>query len=67
MDIKLENILIANDCSLKFCDFGFSTSKDVNKLKSFRGTYTYMAPEIKEGKEYDGTKADIFSLGMAFF
>ena len=26
-----------------------------------------MAPEIKEGKEYDGTKADIFSTGVVLF
>ena len=25
MDIKLENILIVEDGSLKFCDFGFAT------------------------------------------
>ena len=26
----------------------------INQLKSYRGTMTYMAPEIKEGKQYDG-------------
>jgi len=26
-----------------------------------------MAPEIKEGKIYDGIKADIFSLGVMLF
>ena len=66
-DLKLENILLDNNLNLKVCDFGFATSKHVNKLKSFRGTYTYMAPEIKEGKEYDGTKADIFSTGVVLF
>ena len=36
-------------------------------MKSIQGTKTYMAPEIKEGKVYDGAKADIFSLGVMLF
>lgn len=53
-DLKLENILVDNDLNLKVADFGFATYKSIEKLKSYRGTKTYMAPEIKEGKKYDG-------------
>jgi len=53
-DLKLENILIDSDLTLKVADFGFATYKNIGKLKSYRGTKTYMAPEIKEGKTYDG-------------
>jgi len=28
---------------------------------------TYMAPEIKEGKNYDGTQVDLFSIGVIVF
>jgi len=28
---------------------------------------TYMAPEIKEGKTYDGTQVDLFSVGVIVF
>jgi len=28
---------------------------------------TYMAPEIKEGKNYDGTQIDMFSTGVILF
>jgi len=28
---------------------------------------TYMAPEIKEGKTYDGTQVDLFSIGVIIF
>lgn len=48
-------------------DFGFSTYKNIRKLKSYRGTMTYMAPEIKEGKQYDGRQVDIFSAGVILF
>jgi len=36
-------------------------------LKSYRGTKTYMAPEIKEQKVYDGRKVDMFSAGVILF
>jgi len=52
---------------MKVADFGFATYKHINKLNSYRGTLTYMAPEIKEGKEYDGRKVDIFSTGVILF
>ena len=53
-DLKLENILVDENMNLKVADFGFSTFTDVHNLKSYRGTKTYMAPEIKVGKKYDG-------------
>lgn len=28
---------------------------------------TYMAPEIKEGKNYNGTQVDLFSIGVILF
>jgi serine/threonine protein kinase len=52
---------------LKVADFGFATFKNINKLKSYRGTMTYMAPEIKEGKQYDGRQIDVFSTGVILF
>ena len=66
-DLKLENIMVADNLQLKIADFGFATYKKIDKLKSFRGTKTYMAPEIKEGKTYNGLKADMFSVGVILF
>jgi len=66
-DLKLENILVDDQMNLKVADFGFATYKKINKLSSYRGTMTYMAPEIKEGKTYDGKQIDIFSTGVILF
>ena len=67
-DLKLENILIDNDFNLKVADFGFATfKKGGGLLNSYRGTQTYMAPEIKEGKPYSGEKVDLFSAGVILF
>ena len=48
-------------------DFGFACYKSIDSLTSYRGTKTYMAPEIKEGKTYSGTKVDLFSMGVILF
>jgi serine/threonine protein kinase len=66
-DLKLENILVDDNMDLKVADFGFATFRKVHSLKSYRGTMTYMAPEIKEGKTYDGMQIDMFSTGVILF
>lgn len=53
-DIKLENILVDENLNFKLADFGFSTFKNITHLQDYFGTKTYMAPEIKENKVYDG-------------
>jgi serine/threonine protein kinase len=66
-DLKLENILVDEHLNLKIADFGFACYKNIDCLKSYRGTMTYMAPEIKEGKVYKGTMVDLFSFGVILF
>merc|ERR1712176_815694 len=58
---------VDENMNLKVADFGFATFRKIHNLKSYRGTMTYMAPEIKEGKTYDGTQIDMFSVGVIVF
>ena len=66
-DLKLENILLDDQLNLKLADFGFACYKNIDALKSYRGTMTYMAPEIKEGKQYKGSEVDLFSFAVILF
>ena len=72
-DLKPDNMVIGGEnYDIKLCDFGYSTkyiNNDNNKkkLKSVVGTNYYCAPEILEGKKYDGVKVDIFSIGALLF
>ncbi|XP_075226225.1 membrane-associated tyrosine- and threonine-specific cdc2-inhibitory kinase-like isoform X1 [Lycorma delicatula] len=65
MDIKLENILLANDGTFKLSDFGLvidATRSSGNK-EALEGDPKYLAPEVMNGKFTQA--ADIFSLGIA--
>ena len=48
-DIKPENIIIDDNMQVKLLDFGFATTRNIHKLVDYRGTQSYMAPEIKKG------------------
>lgn len=71
LDMKLENVLIDNDCNLKLCDFGFAQeSRGVDStglMRRFVGTENYMMPEIWEKVYYRGDESDLFSLGVMIF
>jgi len=67
-DVKLENVLFANDRDIKLIDFGFSTVCQPGKrLKVFCGTPSYMAPEIVKRSEYEGKPVDMWSMGILLY
>ena len=66
-DIKPDNILINDELKLVFADFGNAVIGNLDELRTYKGTKTYMAPEIKEGKTYDGRQADVFAVGVILF
>lgn len=65
-DIKLENILLDEKFNLKVADFGFVADLQF-LLKTYAGTPRYMAPEILQGRPYDGSCVDLFAAGNILF
>jgi len=68
-DLKLENVLVAADGSLKITDFGFSKQFTAGSPKSVVGTALYVAPEVvlRDGMEYNGEASDVWSLGIILY
>lgn len=60
-DLKAENLLLDSDMNIKIADFGFSNFFTPGvALSTWCGSPPYAAPELFEGREYDGPKADIW-------
>ncbi|XP_048836956.1 LOW QUALITY PROTEIN: serine/threonine-protein kinase SIK3 homolog [Brienomyrus brachyistius] len=67
-DLKAENLLLDHNLNIKIADFGFSNMFTRGQLlKTWCGSPPYAAPELFEGKEYDGPKVDIWSLGVVLY
>uniref|UniRef100_A0A6G1SMT6 non-specific serine/threonine protein kinase n=1 Tax=Aceria tosichella TaxID=561515 RepID=A0A6G1SMT6_9ACAR len=78
-DLKPENILVtdykhmqtANDFKyplLKLIDFGFANQWYADeKMRTSCGTLAYSAPELLLGEPYDGTKVDVWGLGLMLY
>jgi serine kinase len=73
-DLKCENLLLTQLNAIMISDFGFSRIQakipETQKRKlsrTFCGSYAYAPPEILRGIAYDGTMADIWSLGVVLF
>jgi len=75
-DMKLENVLLSSEGTIKLIDFGLSHTygKDANgqwdrsqPLRRLVGSKSYVAPEVLSGVGYDGFIADVWSLGVCLF
>ena len=67
-DIKPPNILISADHTLKLADFGLSAIYSPgSQLLTACGSPCYACPEIIQGKGYNPSMADVWSLGITLY
>jgi aurora kinase len=67
-DIKLENLLISEDGTLKLADFGWSNfgNGNASDRKTYCGTPDYLAPEMVNETGHT-EKLDIWCVGILLF
>ncbi|EGC38851.1 hypothetical protein DICPUDRAFT_148427 [Dictyostelium purpureum] len=69
-DLKLANLMISKDKTVKIGDFGFSqvikTGTTLSDQKGPKGTALYMAPEVMMKQEFN-EKADVYSFGLILY
>ncbi|KEF61281.1 CAMK/CAMKL/GIN4 protein kinase [Exophiala aquamarina CBS 119918] len=67
-DLKPENLLLDSHRNIKLADFGMAALQPDGKwLNTSCGSPHYAAPEVVNGQQYRGDKADIWSTGIILF
>lgn len=66
-DIKLENIMVDKELSVKIIDLGSSTRIHPEFVDSVTGSGVYKAPEVMSSSFHDGFLSDIFAAGVVLF
>jgi serine/threonine protein kinase len=65
-DLKPDNIFVDKSGRVTIGDFGFAKASS-GMTSTICGTLDYTAPEILQEKNYDGRKADIWSIGILIY
>lgn len=64
-DLKIENIMINEECQVKIIDFGFALNVAQPGLPPLVcGTPNYMAPEVVKAAPTEPSAAEVWSLGV---
>ncbi|TPX33615.1 hypothetical protein SmJEL517_g03556 [Synchytrium microbalum] len=73
-DLKLENILLDDDGNVRVADFGLGRSFNERGLYevepylgTFCGTPVYAGPELILHRAYQGSKADVWAMGVVLY
>ncbi|XP_066561662.1 NUAK family SNF1-like kinase 1 isoform X2 [Amia ocellicauda] len=67
-DLKLENVLLDDNCNIKIADFGLSNLYHKDRLlQTFCGSPLYASPEIVNGRPYRGPEVDSWALGVLLY
>jgi len=66
LDIKLENLLLTEDFTLKIADFDLSYMEGDSVVRG-KGTVNYRSPEIREAKCKNPKASDIYSAAIVLF
>ena len=70
-DLKPDNVVLDHNYSCKLVDFGFAAAltgrNGTGFNHTFKGTPAYMAPEILQGRPYQGETVDLFALAGILF
>jgi len=66
MDLKLENLLLGEDCKLKIADFDLAHLEGDRVVRG-KGTRNYRPPELKNKTCTNAKAVDIYSAGIILF
>lgn len=69
-DLKLNNILLDEKYNPKIGDFGLSRTINDSEDNTFSGNFgtkVFKPPQMHINQRFDGSKSDIFSLGVTLF
>lgn len=67
-DLKPDNIMLERSGRVKIIDFGLGTQVyPGQRLSQQCGAYSFGAPELFQGRLYDGPKIDVWTLGVVLY